>query len=495
MAHGENIPQSILFADGLETSVRDSEELSDTVARLADDVRVTVAVTTESGEPIQHQRGTLTKENYRTFAPRPDAQAHAVAKLRDLGLTVIRQGRFGITVSGPADLIRELSGAELVVQSLPRTDGLGAVRNFAASYGRPRSTDLFLAPQSSLTVAPDVDQAIDHFVFTPPPIYFAPSPVPPTVGYHNVAAADIRRILNVPQEFDGSGVRMAVVDTGFYDHPYYRSNNLDYRAVSTPSSPNADVDSHGHGTAITFNVFATAPGAEVLGFRSSNPPQDALEDAADAGAQIITSSWGYPREQVFPILQATLLDLIADGVIILFAAGNGHYAWPGSEPGVLSIGGVYADAQSNLEASNYASGFMSSVFPGRRVPDFCGLCGEQPRAIYIVMPTQPGNQMDRSLGGQSFPDFDDTANDDGWVGASGTSSATPQIAGVVALMLEKAEKTGRTLKADQVRSILERTSKPISRGRNAMGIPATNQQPNTAVGWGLVDAAAALSAV
>lgn len=494
MANGKSIPNSLVFADGLEPMVRGSEELSEAVSAIAADVRMTLAVASESGEPIQQQRGTLTLDNYRAFAPRADAQDQAAARAKELGLTVVRRGRFGITVSGPADLIRDVCGTDLVVQALPRSGGLRATRSFAVEHTAPRPEDLFLTPPSSLTLAARVDASIDHFVFTPPPVYFEPSPAVPMVDYHNVTAVDIGRILNVPQGVDGSGIRIGVVDTGFYGHPYYRSNNLDYRAVSTPSSPQADVDDHGHGTAITYNIFATAPGAEVLGFKQSNPAQDAMEDAADAGAQIITCSWGYNYEQVFPILQATLLDLIANGVILLFAAGNGHYAWPGSEPGVLSIGGVFSDGQGELSASNYASGFMSSVFPGRRVPDFCGLCGEQPKAIYIVMPTQPGNQMDRAYGGATFPDQDQTATNDGWVGASGTSSATPQIAGILALMLQKAARTGRRLDTEQIRAILEQTAVPVTRGRNFMGIPAVGH-PNTAVGWGLIDAAAAVAAV
>ena len=137
---------------------------------------------------------------------------------------------------------------------------------------------------------------------------------------------------------------------------------------------------------------------------------------------------------------------------------------------------------------------MSSLFPGRRVPDVCGLCGERPKAIYIMMPTQPDNRMDRELGGQPHPYFDESEKDDGWVGASGTSSATPQIAGVVALMMQKAMQEGRGLDTAAARSILERSAVPVTRGRNAMGIPAVGH-PSTAVGWGLVDARAAVGSV
>jgi serine protease AprX len=298
----------------------------------------------------------------------------------------------------------------------------------------------------------------------------------------------------VPSGLDGSGIVVGVVDTGFYPHPYYSDRGLAFHPRPTASAPAPDVDDHGHGTAISFNVFAVAPAVTLLGFKQTNPPQDALEDAADASVDIISCSWGWDYEQVFPILQATLLDIIVEGRIVLFAAGNGHYAWPGSQPEVLSVGGVYWNAQDVLEASNYASGYMSSLYPGRRVPDFCGLCGMQPKAIYILMPTQPGNLMDRDNAGASHPDHDETGPSDGWVGASGTSSATPQIAGVIALMLQQARALGRPLSPGRVKQILEQTAVPITQGRNSMGIPATGQ-PNAATGWGLVDAGQAVAAV
>jgi serine protease AprX len=264
--------------------------------------------------------------------------------------------------------------------------------------------------------------------------------------------------------------------------------------VPTSSAPNPQVDDYGHGTAIAYNVFATAPKAELLGFQQTDPPQDALEDAADANVDVITCSWGWDREQLFPLVQASLLSIIKEGKIVLFASGNGHYAWPGSEPDVISIGGVYSNSFRALEASSYASGYMSGMFPGRRIPDVCGLCGHRPRAIYIMMPTQPANTMDRENSGLTFPNGDETTANDGWVGASGTSSATPQIAGIVALMVQKARANGTALTPASVKAALEQSCVAVTAGRNAMGLPAVGQ-PNTAVGFGLVDATAALAKI
>jgi serine protease AprX len=241
-------------------------------------------------------------------------------------------------------------------------------------------------------------------------------------------------------------------------------------------------------------VFAVAPAATLLGFQQTEQPQDALEDAAAAGVDIISCSCGWEYEQSFPVLEATIRDIIAEGRIVLFASGNGQHAWPGSMPEVISIGGVYADAAGSLEASNYASGYTSDLYPGRKVPDVCGLCGQRPRAIYIMMPCPPSSTMDSTFAGPSFPDGDATKANDGWVGASGTSSATPQIAGVTALLVEKARAAGKTLTCGEVRNLLQQTAVAVQKGNNAQGFPAVGH-PNVAVGFGLVNAGAALAKV
>ena len=106
------------------------------------------------------------------------------------------------------------------------------------------------------------------------------------------------------------------------------------------------------------------------------------------------------------------------------------------------------EADGSLEASSYSSGFASKVYPGRSVPDVCGLVGmsspnpQPPGAMYIMLPVESnaridlqnaGNNHYRSPGAKA-PWGDETTPSDGWAVFSGTSAAAPQLAGVCALI-------------------------------------------------------------
>jgi hypothetical protein len=480
----------------LEAYVKDNKHMERQCRQLEEMVQVTVAPRTRSGQPIQDARGRFHEVKLDPYRPDEDASSAAVERLKGLGFDILKVGRFGITIRGHARLVNEILKTRLTVFARPHRNGARSTRNFSTALTPPVPSELFVAPPNSLTIKSLVSENIDHFVFIPPPLFFAPpDTTPPKPEYHHLQRKAIRQLLRVSNEFNGAGVKLALVDTGFFPHPFYTKEKYSVQAVDTVSAPSAASDSVGHGTAIALNVFAVAPKIEVLGFKQSNPPQDAIEDAANAGVDVLSCSWGWDHEQSFPVVEATIRSVIQDdGIIVLFAAGNGHFAWPGSMPEVLSIGGVFADEAGELEASNYASGFLSSLYPPRRVPDVSGLCGQTPRGVYIPLPCPPGCEMDRSLAGGQYPDGDQTKALDGWVVASGTSSATPQIAGVVALLIQKAKVLGKKLSQTEIRSILEQTARSVEKGRNAFGFPAVGQ-PNTACGFGLVDAAAALGRV
>jgi hypothetical protein len=110
----------------------------------------------------------------------------------------------------------------------------------------------------------------------------------------------------------------------------------------------------------------------------------------------------------------------------------------------------------------------------------------QPGASYIMLPLQPGDDIDTTKAGGTHPPGDETASNDGWAAFSGTSAAAPQLAGVVALMKQACPQ----LSPADVRDILMRTARDVTTGNchpNTGGNPATRGY-DIATGAGLVDA-------
>ena len=164
-----------------------------------------------------------------------------------------------------------------------------------------------------------------------------------------------------------------------------------------------------------------------MSFVNSN---GAFNAAVGLAPDIITCSWGSsvqnpPLSAANVVLAASVASAVAAGIVVVFSAGNGHWGFPGQHPDVISAGGVFMDAAGALRASDYASGFASNVYPGRNVPDLCGLVGMRPRAAYIMLPLQEGCEIDVDLAGGTHPNGDETPNNDGWAAISGTSAAAP----------------------------------------------------------------------
>jgi subtilisin family serine protease len=106
-----------------------------------------------------------------------------------------------------------------------------------------------------------------------------------------------------------------------------------------------------------------------------------------------------------------------------------------------------------------------------------------------MLPLEPGDELDAEGALGSFPDGDETTDNDGWAAFSGTSAAAPQIAGICALM----KQASPNLTPNQARDILKKTARDVTEGEGANGNTA-GPGPDLATGSGLADAYQATSA-
>ena len=63
----------------------------------------------------------------------------------------------------------------------------------------------------------------------------------------------------------GRGVLVAMVDTGFYRHPFYAWHSYNYNATLAPDATDMEQDPYGHGTAEAANIFSCAPDVDFMG--------------------------------------------------------------------------------------------------------------------------------------------------------------------------------------------------------------------------------------
>ena len=297
-------------------------------------------------------------------------------------------------------------------------------------------------------------------------------------------------------------------DSGWYRHTFFTANGYNIRTpITVVPGTDRSKDQNGHGTAKSANIFAVAPEAELQPIRVSNNRGDLVGafagflKAKEVQPKIITCSWGGdqfpppPTPDAADLTFATeIRDAIANGILVVFSAGNGQFSIESQVPEVLAAGGVFVNQNGDMRASDYASGYQSPFFNKKVVPNVCGLVGLLPRAQYIMLPLSPGSEIDQdeSRPNEDDPTTDGTAADDGWALLSGTSAAAPQLAGACAVLLGAKPQ----LAPAQVIDALTRTATDVVTGRchprygNAAG-PGVD----LATGAGLINVGAALEFV
>jgi subtilisin family serine protease len=415
----------------------------------------------------------------------------AVVQLQAAGFEILNVTPIAINFAGPPDLFETAFRTTIEEREVPLP------RGSATHLDSPKSDMLGLIPTADTPFA----GVIEGVALEVPRYFLAESPVPPAVDYwHLQVPGGVAAASNAAQihqyGITGQGLRVAMVDSGWYRHPFFQAQGYNVApVVLAPAAADPNADESGHGTGESANILAIAPGCQLLPVKMNFVNTTAAFDTAvGLKPDIITCSWGSnsPDELTAAdmVLGASVAAAVAGGITVIFSAGNGHAGFPGQHPDVISAGGVFMDQDGSLQASNYASAFSSRIYPGREVPDVCGLVGMRPRAIYIMLPLQPGDEIDvgNSNSGAAFPDGDQTSPDDGWAAFSGTSAAAPQLAGVAALVKQVAPNITPAL----IKALLAYTARTVVNGISSPTPINNGLTPDQAPGIVLVDALSAV---
>jgi serine protease AprX len=305
----------------------------------------------------------------------------------------------------------------------------------------------------------------------------------------------------------GQGIVLGIIDTGQqWDHPalesHYRGwdgatvdHNYNWYDATSPSSP-VPIDPYGHGTHTTgtmigddggVNQIGVAPGAQWMSCRSMDASGAGTPDTYITCFEFMIAPWDLNGQNPDPskapvavsnswycsislegcsqgVLLQTVQNVRAAGIVPVVAAGNA-----GPSCSTIGIDGppaqydesftVGATTRTNTLATFSSRGPAS--FQGQRVKPDISAPGDGVRSAY------PPNT---------------------YAVLSGTSMATPHIAGVIALIY--AMKPQLIGDVSGTEALIDSTAHHV----NSSACSSNGTYPNNLYGYGLVDAAAAVRA-
>ncbi|ONI68512.1 peptidase S8/S53 subtilisin kexin sedolisin [Kribbella sp. ALI-6-A] len=246
--------------------------------------------------------------------------------------------------------------------------------------------------------------------------------------------------------YDGRGVKVAVLDTGYdANHP-----DLQKQVVGAASFiPGQPVqDGHGHGTHVASTVAGlgtasggkrkgVAPGADLLigkvlddnGGGLDSEAIAGMEWAVQQGAKVVSMSLGgLPSDGTDPMSEAVDRLSKSSGALFVVAAGNAGMeetvGTPGSAAAALTVGAVDRDDRLASFSSRGPRLGDGALKPEVTAP-----------GVEIVAARAAGTEQGHVVG-------------EHYTAMSGTSMATPHVSGAAAILAQRhPEWTGQQLKA------------------------------------------------
>lgn len=318
-----------------------------------------------------------------------------------------RAATVGLTVEQPLGSIGGFAGA---VEHEDAADFGDALADAAAAKGRMRTTSL--AGVDRIWLDHRVEVSLEESV--------------PQTGAPDAWAAG----------YDGTGTTIAVLDTGVdKTHPDIGDKVV---AEANFSDGEGVADDNGHGTHVAATAAGTgdgsgglrtgvAPGARLVNAKVLNADGNGTASGAIAGMEwaaaqdvdVINMSLGAgPTDGTDPMSQA--VDSITEehGVLFVIAAGNsGPFVHtvtsPGTADAALTVGSVNKDGQ-----------LAGTSGRGPRVGDYAIKPDITAPGVNIVAARAAGTSMGVPV-------------DDLYTSASGTSMATPHVAGAAAILAQQ----------------------------------------------------------
>jgi subtilisin family serine protease len=357
-----------------------------------------------------------------------------------------------------------------------------------------------------LGTRPEIAQVLDNPFMRPlrqpPPVNTdnQPAPQSPQWNLTQIGADRVQDELGIT----GQGILIGQSDSGVqFDHPELadsyrgrdggRDGGHNYAWFDPWNATSQPTDIGGHGThtlgSVLGNTTGVAPDAEWIACTNlarnlGNPAyyldclqfmlapfplggDPFLDGDPERGPHVLNNSWGCPEiegcraDSLLPAVQA----LNAAGVFVVASAGNDG---PACESVSAPIS-IYAEVLS-VGATDISGGLV--VYSSRGPVTVDGSNRVKPDLI------APGEQVLSAMPGDSY----------GYI--SGTSMASPHVAGTVALMWS----ANPTLIGDisRTREILASTAKPYPYPITAC--PGSEDIPSTETGYGFLDAYAAVQA-